>query len=113
MRPPNGTKSRPQLSFKADAVAVTHNQHPDHQLRVDRGPPDFAIEWRQLLAHNSRYSRHDRIDAAQEMARWNSDNGRIMIPPLRHSAVGMGLRWVGRRSISGSCFTSQALCPVP
>src|SRR5262249_9439852 len=33
-------------SLKADAVAVTHNQHPDHQFRVDRGPPDFAIEGR-------------------------------------------------------------------
>src|SRR5262249_49675891 len=29
-----------QLPFKADAVAVADNEHPDHQLRIDRGPPD-------------------------------------------------------------------------
>jgi len=31
-----------QLSFKADAIAVPDNEHPNHQLRVDRGPPDVA-----------------------------------------------------------------------
>src|SRR5215475_15537178 len=39
-----------QLPFKADAIAVANNEHPDHQLRIDRGPPDVAVERRQLLA---------------------------------------------------------------
>src|SRR6266508_4147384 len=38
-----------QPSFKADAVAVTDNQHPDHQLRIDRGTANVAIKWRQPL----------------------------------------------------------------
>ena len=33
-----------QPPLKADAVAVTHNQHPDHELRIDRGPANVAVE---------------------------------------------------------------------
>jgi hypothetical protein len=43
-----------QLPFKADAIAVPDNEHPDHQLRIDRGPPDAAVERRQLLATSTR-----------------------------------------------------------
>ena len=42
-----------QLPFKADAIAVADNEHPDHQLRIDRGPPDLAVERRQLLAKST------------------------------------------------------------
>src|SRR4029453_19128316 len=34
------------LAIKADAIAVADNEHPDHQLRIDRGPPDAAVERR-------------------------------------------------------------------
>src|SRR5437667_11864834 len=61
-----------QSPLKANAVAVAHNQHPDHQLRVDRGPADLAVERRQLLAQAGQYPRHDGIDATQEMVRWNA-----------------------------------------
>src|SRR6266516_7932104 len=60
-----------QLPFKADAIAVADNEHPDHQLRIDRGPPDVAVERRQLLAKVSQHLRHDWVDAAQEMIRGN------------------------------------------
>jgi hypothetical protein len=60
-----------QLPFKADAIAVTDNEHPDHQLRIDRGPPDVAVEWRQLLAKIDQHPRDDWIEPAQEMIRWN------------------------------------------
>ena len=40
-----------QSPLEADAVAVAHDQHPNHQLRVDRGPTNVAIERRELLAH--------------------------------------------------------------
>src|SRR6266849_8473239 len=61
-----------QSPLEADAVAVAHDQHPNHQLRVDRGPTNVAIERRQLLAHAREQPRHDRIDPAQEMTRRNT-----------------------------------------
>src|SRR5262245_64239992 len=54
-----------QLPFKADAVAVADNEHPDHQLRIDRGPPDVAVERRQLLA---------KIDQDRKSTRLNSSH---------------------------------------
>src|SRR5262245_17905854 len=38
-----------QFALEADAVAVADNQHPQHQLRIDRGPADLAVERLQLL----------------------------------------------------------------
>ena len=57
-----------QPALKTDAVAVADDQHPDHELGVDRRPADLAIEGFQPLAKISQYPRHRRIDAAQEMA---------------------------------------------
>ena len=37
-----------QSTLGADAVAVAHQQHPDHQLRVDRGAADVAVIRRQV-----------------------------------------------------------------
>jgi len=37
-----------QAPLRADAEAVTDQQHPDHQLGGDRGTPDRAVERRQL-----------------------------------------------------------------
>ena len=39
-----------QLPLEADAVAVAHNQHPDHQLGINRRPANVAVEGRELLA---------------------------------------------------------------
>src|SRR5207245_1525383 len=68
-----------QSPLEADAVAVAYDQHPNHELRVDRGPTNVAIEWRELLSHVRELlshvreqSRHDRIDPAQQMARRNA-----------------------------------------
>src|SRR5215469_17371809 len=55
-----------QLALRTDAVAVADNQHPDHELGVDRRPADLAVERLQILAKPSQYPRHSRIDAAQE-----------------------------------------------
>src|SRR6266700_4573216 len=60
-----------QLPFKADAIAVADNEHPDHQLRIDRGPPDVAVDRRQLLAKIDQHPRDDWIEPALEMIRWN------------------------------------------
>jgi len=56
-----------QPPLEADAIAVADDEHSDHQLRVDRGSADVAVERRQLLAKVSQHPRHDWIDAAQEM----------------------------------------------
>jgi len=48
-----------QPSFKADAIAVADNEHPDHQLRIDRGPPNVAVERCQLLAKIDQHPRDD------------------------------------------------------
>src|SRR2546422_10611895 len=61
-----------QLPFKADAIAVAHNQHPDHELGIDRGPANVAVERRELLSQVSQNPRHDRIDPAQQIARRNT-----------------------------------------
>src|SRR6266567_5153686 len=61
-----------QSPLEADAIAVAHDQHPNHEFRVDRGPTNVAIEWRELLAHARKQSRHDRIDPTQEMVRRNA-----------------------------------------
>jgi hypothetical protein len=37
-----------QPSFRADAEAVAHDQHADHQFRVNRRPAYGAVEGRQL-----------------------------------------------------------------
>ena len=53
-----------QLAFRADAIAVAHDEHPDHELRIDRGPPDVAVERRQLLAKIDQHPRDDWIEPA-------------------------------------------------
>ena len=54
-----------QPSLRADAVAVTHDQHTEHQFGIDRRSSDLAIETRQLLAQISQDPGHGRIDPAQ------------------------------------------------
>ncbi len=33
-----------QPALMTNAIAVTDQEHPDHQLGIDRGPPDVAVE---------------------------------------------------------------------
>jgi hypothetical protein len=68
-----------QLPLGADPVAITDDKHPDHQLRINRWPPEFAVEGLKLAAKIRQYARHCRIDPAQQMARWN--------PPLEIKQV--------------------------
>ena len=53
-----------QLPFKADSIAVADNEHPDHQLRIDRGTPDVAVERRELLVKIDQHPRDDWIEPA-------------------------------------------------
>src|SRR6266478_5094279 len=52
-----------QPPLEADAIAVADDEHSDHQLRVDRGSADVAVERRKLLAKVSQHPRHGWIDA--------------------------------------------------
>ena len=70
-----------QSSLGADAVALAYDQHPYHQLGINRRPTNLAIERCQLLAKLKQYPGHDRIDQAQKMAR------RYTPVPLRFTHV--------------------------
>src|SRR5262245_3843260 len=54
-----------QLPLGADPVAITNDKHPDHQLRINRWPPELAVERLKLAAKIRQYARHCRIDPAQ------------------------------------------------
>jgi len=54
---------------RSHTVAVAHNEHPQHELRIDRRSPDIAVERRQVLAQLGQHPRHDRIDPSQQMTR--------------------------------------------
>ena len=58
-----------QPALRANPEAVAHEQHPDHQFRVNRGPPDLAIEGPQVSAHAREV--HEPINRAQQMIDWN------------------------------------------
>ena len=54
-----------EAALRADAEAVADNQHPDHQLRIDRRAPHGAVERRQLPPHPRQI--HKAVDRPQEM----------------------------------------------
>ena len=42
-----------QPPLGADAVTIADDQHPDHQLGINRGPANAAIKRRQLIARTT------------------------------------------------------------
>src|SRR6185503_7901620 len=54
-----------QAPLGADAEAVSHDQYPDHQLGIDRGPTNGAIERRHLPPQLAKL--YEPIDRAQQM----------------------------------------------
>ena len=54
-----------QVSLGADAKAIADNQHPHHELRINRWPPERAVEWRQLPPQLTEL--HEPVDRAQQM----------------------------------------------
>lgn len=58
-----------QPSLGTDAVAVANDQHPHHQLRVDRGASDGAIEIRKVAAQVTQIQAL--VDTAQEVLGWD------------------------------------------
>ncbi len=37
--------------FRADREHIADDEHPDHQHRIDRGPPNFGIVGHELVMH--------------------------------------------------------------
>jgi hypothetical protein len=56
-----------QTPFGADAVAIAHDQHSHHQLRINRGPTDRAVKGRQVAAQIAKVDKA--IDRPQQMIR--------------------------------------------
>ena len=56
-----------QPPLRADAEAVADDQHPDHQLRIDRRPADLAVERRQFLPQPVEVD--EPVDRAQQVLR--------------------------------------------
>lgn len=54
-----------QPAFGADAEAVADHQHPDHQLRIDRGPASVAVERDKVLAQLAQVE--EPVDASEQM----------------------------------------------
>jgi hypothetical protein len=58
-----------QPPLGADAEAVADDQHPHHQLGIDRGTTGVAIERSEVFAQLVEFEKS--IDAAQQMVGWN------------------------------------------
>src|SRR5689334_5662483 len=53
----------------ADAEAIADQQHPDHQLGINRGPTQLAVERSELAAHPAQVN--EAVDRAQQMSNRN------------------------------------------
>jgi hypothetical protein len=58
-----------QSALMTNTVAVTHQQHPDHQLGIDRGPTDVAVKPPQLLMQIGQNGCREHVDPSQQMVR--------------------------------------------
>jgi len=56
-----------QPPLRADRKHVAHNEHPDHQHRVDRGPTGVRVVWRKLLVHPIQIE--NAVDLSDQMIR--------------------------------------------
>ena len=54
-----------QPPFRADAHAIADDQHPDHQLGIDRWPTHRAVERLQVLADDGEIDKP--VDRAQQV----------------------------------------------
>jgi hypothetical protein len=58
-----------QPAFRADAVAIADDQHPNQQFRVDRWSSGCAVEWRQVWPNRAEVD--EAVDRSQHMAGWH------------------------------------------
>lgn len=58
-----------QAPLGANAVAIAHDQHADHQFRINRRTPNWAIEIGEIVAQVAEIE--TLINATQEMIFWD------------------------------------------
>src|SRR6202790_576623 len=58
-----------QPALMTNAIAVTDQEHPDHQLGIDRGPADVAVKCLQLLMQIGQNGCRENIDPSQQVIR--------------------------------------------
>ena len=51
----------------ADAIAVADDEHPDHELRIDRGAADVAVMRLQFHVEVRKRSRRNDVDPSQKV----------------------------------------------
>src|SRR5829696_8306080 len=56
-----------QLALRPQARAVPNNQHPDHQLRINRWSADLAVIGAQPLVHIGQRRGNKNIDAPEQV----------------------------------------------
>ena len=56
-------------TLRADAHAITDDQHPDHQFRIDGGPPRVAVIGPNMLA--DAFQINEAVDRTQQIIRWH------------------------------------------
>src|SRR6185369_11524066 len=56
-----------ELAFRADAVAVANDEHPDHQLGINRRPADVAVMGLEFLVQVAESHRHEHIHSPQQV----------------------------------------------
>jgi hypothetical protein len=70
--------------LRPDAKTITDQQHPDHQLRINRRTPLVAVVWRQESANLGQIQKV--VDLAQKVIAWNMifNRKRVEKRPLRY-----------------------------
>ncbi len=66
-----------QAPLGANAGAVTYDQHPNHQLRINRGSTNGTVEWSQFPPQFAKL--YEPVDRAQKMIGWNVSFERELI----------------------------------
>ena len=56
-----------ETPFRPNAKGIAHDEHPYHQLRIDRGAASRAVEWGEMTAHVSEIN--EAVDAPEQMLR--------------------------------------------
>jgi hypothetical protein len=98
-------------ALRPDAEAVAHQQHPHHELRIDRRTTGVAIERCQVSAQLREIE--ESIDAAQKMIRWNVlvevegiKQSVLVAAVLSHHAAAFSLSALSSDRANASMFTS-------
>src|SRR5436190_20706953 len=56
-----------QLAFRAQAIAVPNDEHPDHQIGINRRSANLAVIRLQLPANTAEQRSHKYIDAPEQV----------------------------------------------